>query len=166
MDRIANAQILSLSLVMQATQFPQVKLVNYQWLGHTIALQQLQDEATYEIDASVATNAPSAKAASPSDAAATHSTRATSSPISTKSPAAASATAVTKGKKRARNEMLAIPVYEDSSADEEDADHSPTKKRKDGQKAKSSSLRVPVDEHCPLAGKFCSHLCGPELMHR
>lgn len=32
--------------------------------------------------------------------------------------------------------------------------HSPVKKHKDGQRAKSGSLQIPVDETCPLAGKI------------
>lgn len=58
-----------------------------------------------------------------------------------------------EGKKRAR--IKNVSTYEDPSATdvEEDEERSSPKKRKDGQKAKSTSLRVPVDEHCPLSGR-------------
>ena len=55
-----------------------------------------------------------------------------------------------KGKKRARSPT---PVIEDPSDVDDSGEQPPTKKQKDAQKAESSSLLIPVDETCPLAGE-------------
>ena len=55
----------------------------------------------------------------------------------------------TKGKKRAHSPT---PVKTDSS-DEDTDSKPPAKKSKDGQKAKTRALQIPVDEMCSLAGK-------------
>ena len=53
-----------------------------------------------------------------------------------------------KGKKRGRNSK----VKEESPEADEEAPP-PAKKQKDGQKAKSKALNIPVDEGCALQGK-------------
>ncbi|MCJ1453687.1 hypothetical protein MMC28_004035 [Mycoblastus sanguinarius] len=56
----------------------------------------------------------------------------------------------TKGKKRAHSPT---PVKTDSS-DEDTDSKPPAKKSKDGQKAKTRALQIPVDEMCSLAGLY------------
>ena len=56
-----------------------------------------------------------------------------------------------KDKKRSRKEVSPSSELSDLDAPY-DLEEPPLKKAKDGQKAKSSSLRIPVDEMCSLAG--------------
>lgn len=141
---------------MQAVQFPLIKIVDFQWLVDSISSQQRQSEAAHEIKVPTGDSTDSRTAASaiviedpPSAAPAAPvvSDKSATSPVKT-----ANVPTMGKGKKRARN--AAVPIYVDLSANDslEDAKQSSPKKRKDGQKAKSTSLRVPVDEHCPLVG--------------
>ncbi|KAI9812723.1 MAG: hypothetical protein M1827_004479 [Pycnora praestabilis] len=63
-----------------------------------------------------------------------------------------------KGKKRGRGGVSSSKVKEEKvkgeSPDIDQEEQPPAKKQKDGQKAKSSSLAVPLDEGCPLAGNY------------
>lgn len=128
---------------MQAAQFPVINLVDYQWLAATITSQQKQSEAAHKIDTSSGISSDSQMAASPTPVAKpTLPTKVANPPTARKG-------------KRPHSKTLAVPIYEDPPTDEgEEIGKQPSqKRRKDGQKAKSSSLRVPVDENCPLAGR-------------
>lgn len=129
---------------MQAVQFPLIKIVDFHWLVDSVSRQQRQSEAAHEINVPTGDSTDTRMAA---PGATVVNEESAASPAAT-----VKAATVPKGRKRPRN--ATVPIYVDLSADDSvgDARQSPLKKRKDGQKAKSTSLRVPVDEHCPLVG--------------
>ena len=98
--------------VKQAGGFPNIKLVNYDWLITSITNKLKSDESNFQF-------------------------------------ATKAAETNSKGKKRARSET---PVKVNPIA-HESPDGPPAKKQKDGNKAKSSSLRIPLDETCNAPGK-------------
>ena len=62
----------------------------------------------------------------------------------------------TKGKKRARADS-AEDDKPSQPLNDDDREEPPAKKIKDGQKAKSGSIQIPLDEGCPLGRKYYSH---------
>ena len=58
-----------------------------------------------------------------------------------------------KGKKRGRADS-ADDQKPSKASDDDGKQQPPAKKQKDGQKAKSGSLQIPVDEGCSLAGSY------------
>ena len=146
----ANALVLISVKVQEASKFPDIKIVNFDWLTASIESQIRADETQFEFGQT-----------GPNE-------------DGTKSSMGASPSKVSKskGKKRARSPT---PIEEDpsdvdeagekpySDVDEagekphsdvdEAGEQPPTKKHKDVQRAKSGSLLIPVDETCPLAGK-------------
>ncbi len=142
---------------MQAAQFPLINIVDIHWLVDSISSQQKQSEVVHKINPPIG-GSPGPRTAASSTASKKPPTAAPAATVVNEKRATSPAkpahppTAGT-GKKRARNKD--VPIYVDLSADdlEEDVEESSPKKRKDGQKAKSTSLRVPVDENCPLIGR-------------
>ncbi len=132
--------------VKQALKRPEVKIVNLQWLLDSIQQSQKVSEATYQLSATNSSVSPG--------------------PGQTKSQKGKqdnkmNMTAPPKVPKRARKSANADggmapdaavnPGVAESSEDDETGEP-PAKKQKDGQKAQSGSLIVPVDEGCGLAG--------------
>lgn len=113
--------------VKEARKFPDIKLVNFDWLTASINSRRRADESQFAFEADY----------NPDDA--------TNSPGPTPFQQNKG-----KGKKRQRSPS---PIEKDSSDAEESVEQPPTKRHKDVQKAKSASLLIPVDETCPLAGK-------------
>lgn len=126
----ANALVLISIKVQEASKFPDIRIVNFDWLTASVNSQIRADENEFSF----------VQTASDEDGP-TSSVGATSSKVNdTKG----------KGKKRLRSPT---PIEEDPSDVDEAVQEPPTKKHKDVQRAKSGSLRIPVDETCPLAGK-------------
>jgi len=153
--KVANACFVGL-IVIQAVQFPLIKIVDFHWLVDSVSRQQRQSEAAHEIKVPTGDSTDTRMTVSPIVIEDPPSAAPAATVVNEESAASPAATVkaptVPKGRKRPRN--ATVPIYVDLSADDSvgDAKQSPPKKRKDGQKAKSTSLRVPVDEHCPLVG--------------
>lgn len=127
--------------VTEAVRHQVAHIVDYDWLSSSISAKLRQNEDAHDIDLSHLPDT------AQSDAPTTATQDASKSPVKTANAATAS-----KPRKRARNDPMAI--QDDVSASQETEDQSPSKKRKDSQKASSTSLRIPVDEHCHLVGTF------------
>ena len=134
---LANALVLVPVTVQEASKFPDVKLVSFDWLTASIDTQTRADEAQFsfsQINCShdVATESVGSAPSKQKDTKA-------------------------KGKKRLRSPD---PMKEDSSDAQELPEQSPMllespmKKHREVQRAKSGSLLIPVDETCPLTGKI------------
>lgn len=134
----ANAVVLGSVKVQEASKFPDIKIVNFDWLMTSINSQLRADEAQFSFD-----QTPS----SPDD------TTSSMGPTNSKQNGSRG-----KGRKRPRSPS---PINDHSSeSGAEEAEEQPTAKRhKDVQRANSGSLVIPVDETCPLAGKDSPN-CG------
>ena len=132
----ANALVLVSIKVQEASKFPDIKIVSFDWLLTSINSHVRADETKFSFGQGNTSldNATSPKGHIPSQQ------------NDTKS----------KGRKRPRSPT---PIEEDSSDVEDSEEQAPTKKHKDVQMATSGSLLIPVDETCPLAGK--THYCKP-----
>ena len=125
------------------------------WLLDSAQNKQLEPEASYGLNnprtpaGSQKNSVPSKRTRADSDADINDSADVTKSETKIDNTTKSSAT----GKKRARRGAV---VTKDSPAGDSTAeDNEPATKRfKDGQKAKSASLFVPVDEMCPLSRKL------------
>lgn len=125
-----NPLVLVSIKVQQASKFPDIKIVSFDWLLTSINSRVRADEAQFSYDQTGSNHATAASLKSP--------------PPSKQND--------TKGKCRKRPRSP-TPIEESPSDVEEPKVESPTKKHKDVQKATSGSLLIPVDETCPLAGK-------------
>ncbi|KAI9772671.1 MAG: hypothetical protein M1840_000266 [Geoglossum simile] len=142
----------------QARDIPGLKVVSLDWLLDSVQNKKLEPEASYTLgNPNTPTggqrNDVSSKSAR-ADSGANMNTRGAKA-NDTDVPKTGSKTEIinkhsVKGKKRSRKDKV---VIKDDSADDSTAeDNEPaTKKLKDGQKAKSTSLFVPVDEGCQLS---------------
>ena len=126
----ANALVLVSIKVQEASKFPDIKIVSFDWFMTSINSHVRADETHYSFDQAESSpdNTTSSKGQTPPQ----HS--------DTKS----------KGRKRPRSPT---PIEEGPSDLEDSEEQAPAKKHKDVQIATSSSLMIPVDETCPLAGK-------------
>lgn len=124
----ANALVFVSVKVKEASQFPDIKIVNFDWLISTVNSQVRADEAQFSFDQTGSSQ---------------YAARNSMSPTPSKKN--------TKGKSRKRPRSP-TPVESDPFDVDKPAESSPTKRHKDVQTAKSNSLLIPVDETCPLAG--------------
>ena len=125
---LANALIPVSVKVLEASRFPDIKIVSFDWLTASISGRTRADETQFSFGQTSSNPDDTTRSMSP-----THSKQ--------------------KGsKKRPRSPS---PISDGSSkTDAEEAEEQPPVKRhKDVQRAKSGSLIIPVDETCPLAGK-------------
>ena len=127
----ANALVLVPFTVQEASKFPDIKFVSFDWLTASIDSQTQADEAQFSFS----------QPNSSHDVATDSMRSAPSKQKDTKG----------KGKKRLRSPT---PMEEDSSDAKDLPEESPMKKHKEVQRAKSGSLLIPVDETCPLTGKI------------
>ena len=128
----ANALALVSVKVQEARKFPDIKIVSFDWLTASIKSHIRADEDHFSFS----------QTDSDQDEA-----------INSKQPMpSAKNDNKGKGKKRPRSPT---PTEEVPSDAEDSAEQMPTKKHRDVQRATSSSLLIPVDETCPLAGKTC-----------
>ncbi|MCJ1433535.1 hypothetical protein MMC27_002898 [Xylographa pallens] len=143
--------------VKQAAEYPDIKLVNLDWLLESIETQSKVDEHSYLMTKSDFTGTKSHSPMTKSDSTVTKSgsTVQKSNSTVTKSDSAAAKSDITtttknkdNGKKRTRDER----IKEEHADEAETAALPAAKKQKDSQKAKSKSLNIPVDEGCSLAG--------------
>lgn len=117
--------------VQEASKFPDIKIVNFDWLTTSINSQLRADEAQFSFD-----QTPS----SPDD------TTSSMGPTNSKQNGSRG-----KGRKRPRSPSP-INDHSSESGAEEAEEQPPAKRHKDVQRANSGSLVIPVDETCPLAG--------------
>ena len=117
--------------VQEASKFPDIKLVSFDWLTASIDTQTRADEAQFSFS----------QLNSSHDVATESVGSAPSKQKDTKG----------KGKKRLRSP---VPMEEDFSDAKELPTDSPMKKHREVQRAKSGSLLIRVDETCPLTGKI------------
>ena len=117
--------------VQEASKFPDIKLVSFDWLTASIDTQTRADEAQFSFS----------QLSSSHDVATDSVGSALSKQKDTKG----------KGKKRPRSP---VPMEEESSDAKDLPEASPIKKHREVQRAKSGSLLIPVDETCPLTGKI------------
>lgn len=115
--------------VQEASKFPDIKIVNFDWLTSTVNSQIRANEAQFSFNQTGSSQDEAMSSTGPTP----------SKKNDTKG----------KGRKRPRS---STPVEVDPSEVDEPVEQSPTKKHKDVQKAKSGSLLIPTDETCPLAG--------------
>lgn len=115
--------------VQEASKFPDIKIVSFDWLKASTNSHIRADEDQFSFSQ---TNSNQDEATSPVGAAASKQNDLKG-----------------KGGKRARTPT---PIIIDSSDVDEAVKQPPTKKHKDVQRAKPGSLLIPVDETCPLAG--------------
>ncbi|MCJ1379278.1 hypothetical protein MMC17_002379 [Xylographa soralifera] len=136
--------------VKQAAEYPDIKIVSLDWLLESIKAQSKVDEESYLVAKSDTTMTKSDPTMTKSDITLTKSdsTVKKSESAATKPDSVVAIKNEDKGKKRTRDESI---KEEHSDADEADA-LPVAKKQKDGQKVKSKSLNIPVDEGCSLAG--------------
>ena len=118
--------------VQEASKFPDIKFVSFDWLAASIDTQTRADEAHFSFS----------QLNSSHDVATDSVGSAPSKQKDTKG----------KAKKRLRSP---ISMEEDSSDAKELPEETPMKKHREVQRAKSGSLLIPVDETCPLTGKIC-----------
>ena len=126
----ANGSVLVSMIVLEAGRFPDINIVSLDWLRASIDGHVRADEAQFSFTQTSSSrgNATSSKGLTPSKQKETKG----------------------KGSKRPRSSTS----IEDDPSDVEDSEvHVTVKRHKDGQTATSSSLLIPVDETCPLAGK-------------
>ena len=117
-------------IVLEAGSFPDINIVSFDWLTASIDSHVLANEAQFSFTQTgpSQSNAKSSKDLTPSKQKETKG----------------------KGRKRPRSSIS----IEDDPSDVDDSEVNLTAKRhKDVQIATSSSLQIPVDETCPLAGK-------------
>lgn len=128
----ANALVLVSVKVQEASKFPDIKIVSFDWLTTSIKGQIRADETQFSFDQT---------SSNPDDTTSSmgHSH---SKQNDTKG----------KGTKRPRSPSP-INDYSSGSDAEEAEEQPPVKRHKDVQRATSGSLIIPVDETCPLAGK-------------
>ena len=118
--------------VEEASKFPDIKIVSFDWLMASINSHVRADEARFSLGPTIP-NRDSAMSAK-------------SSPSSKQSE--------TKGKGKKRPRSPSPMAMDGDLLDVADSEAlSPIKKHKDVQTARSNSLLVPVDETCPLAGR-------------
>ena len=127
----ANALVLVPITVQEASKFPEIKLVSFDWLTASIDTQTRADEAQFSFNQTNSSHDVATKSVG-------------SAPSKQKD-------AKGKGKKRLRSP---VPMEEDLSDAKELPADSPMKKHREVQRAKSGSLLIPVDETCPLTGKI------------
>ena len=127
--------------VQQASKHSDIQIVSIDWLLDSFKANARADESTYLL-----ANANSRK----------HDTEPDEDPERIDDPQVEEDTGQksNKGKKRARDPESIQPA----SLELESQGEPPAKKFRDGQKAKSKSLQVPVDEGCNLAGNLNSAL--------
>ena len=118
--------------VQEASKFPDIKLVSFDWLTASIDTQARADEAQFSF----------------SQLNSSHNV------VTVSVGSAPSKQKDTKGKAKKRLRSP-IPMEEDSSDAKELPENPPVKKHREVQRAKSGSLLIPVDETCPLTGKNC-----------
>ena len=126
----ANALVLVAMIVLEAGGLPAINIVSLDWLTASVDSHVRADEAQFSFDQtdSSRSNATGSKGLTPSKQKETKG----------------------KGRKRPRSPTS----IEDDPSDVEDSEvHVTAKRHKDVQTATSSSLLIPVDETCPLAGK-------------
>lgn len=126
----ANALVLVSIKVQEASRFPDIKIVSFDWFMTSINSHVRADETYYSFD----------QTDSNSDDTTSSNGQIPSQHNDAKS----------KGRKRPRSPT---PIEEDPSDVEDFEEQAPAKKHKDVQIATSGSLLIPVDETCPLAGK-------------
>lgn len=129
-----NALVLVCVKVQEASSFPDIKIVSFDWLTASISSQTRADEAQFSFG----------QTSSNQDDAASSMGHTNSEENGSKS----------KGRKRPRSPT---PINDEPSYVEEAEDQPPVKKYKDVQRAKSRSLVIPMDGTCPLTGKPSSH---------
>ena len=146
--------------VKQAAEYPNIKVVNLDWILESFERQTKTDEKAYLMTTSDSTVAQADTTVSKLDSTIKRLdstvTKSDSTVMKSDSAAAKPDSAATtknndKGKKRTREESI---KEEHSDVDKADAPPA-TKKQKDGLKAKAKSLTIPVDEGCSLAGEKC-----------
>ena len=120
--------------VQEASSFPDIKIVSFDWLTASISSQTRADEAQFSFGQTRLNQ----------DDAASSMGHTNSEENGSKG----------KGTKRPRSPT---PINDEPSYVEEAEDQPPVKKYKDVQRAKSRSLVIPMDETCPLTGKTSSH---------
>ncbi|KAL9133352.1 MAG: hypothetical protein Q9175_005473 [Cornicularia normoerica] len=113
----------------EASKFPDIKIVSFDWLTASINSQVRADEAQFSFGQSDSIQDVAASSMGPTP----------------------SQQNDTKGKCRKRPRSP-TPIEEIPSDVDEALEEPPAKKHKDVQRAKSGSLLIPVDETCPLAG--------------
>lgn len=126
----ADALVLVSIKVQEASKFPDIKIVSFDWLMTSIKSHVRADETQFTFD------------------------QADPSPDKATSPKGhvPSQHNDTKGKGRKRPWTPTL-IEEDPSDVEDFEEQAPAKKHKDVQIATSGSLLIPVDETCPLAGE-------------
>ncbi|CAF9916233.1 MAG: hypothetical protein ALECFALPRED_010570 [Alectoria fallacina] len=117
--------------VQEASNFPDIKIVSFDWLTASISSQTRANEAQFSLG----------QTDSNQDDAASSMGHTNSEENATKG----------KGRKRSRSPA---PINDKPPEVEEAKDQPSVKKYKDVQRAKSGSLVIPVDETCPLAGNY------------
>ena len=126
----ANGSVLVSMIVVEAGRFPDINIVSLDWLRASIDGHVRADEAQFSLTQTNSSRsiATSSKGLAPSKQEETKG----------------------KGSKRPRSSTS----IEDGPSDVVDSEaHVTAKRHKDGQTATSSSLLIPIDETCPLAGK-------------
>lgn len=126
----ANALVLVSVKVLEASKFPDIKIVSLDWLMASANSQIRADEAQFSFG----------QAGHNKEDAISSLDKTPSKQNDSKG----------KGRKRPRSPT---PIEEDPSDVDEAVEQPPTNKHKDVQKAKSGSLLISVDERCPLAGQ-------------
>ncbi|KAH0544608.1 hypothetical protein FGG08_001257 [Glutinoglossum americanum] len=143
----------------QAQDIPDLKVVSLDWLLESVQNKQLESEASYALGASKASVSRQGVGVPPKSTGVDSNTNpktrdatANASSSVAKVDDKIDITNKTSSKGRKRTRKAATPVS-DNSADGAAEDNEPAaKKFKDGQKAKSTSLSIPVDEGCHLFG--------------
>ncbi|KAM0804195.1 putative poly-ribose polymerase [Usnea florida] len=130
------------SKVQEASKFPDIKLVSFDWLTASIDTQTRADEAQFSFS----------QLNSSHDVATDSVGSALSKQKDTKG----------KGKKRPRSP---VPMEEESSDAKDLPEASPIKKHREVQRAKSGSLLIPVDETCPLTGTHRVYIGGDGMIY-
>ena len=137
-----NALALVSVTVQEASKFPDIKIVNFDWLTASINGQVRADESQFTFEQ-------------------TNSNHDEDTSLTVPGPSKQDDNKE-KGRKRPRSPT---PVKEDPAESEDSVVQPPTKKHKDAQIAKSGSLFVPVDEMCPLSGTHRVYIDGDGMIY-
>ncbi|KAI9866275.1 MAG: hypothetical protein M1813_001397 [Trichoglossum hirsutum] len=131
----------------QAQNIPDLKVVNLDWLLDSAQNRQLEPESSYALDNPKSLSGTGNAKSKTRSAAARSNTSVMKPDDKTDNTTKPSS----KGRKRARQNAAAVDddiAHDDAAENSEPA----TKRFKDGQKSKSASLSIPVDEGCHLSG--------------
>ena len=122
--------------VQEASRFPNIKIVNFDWLTASTNSQSRADEAQFSFGQTDSNRNDATNSMGPT--------------LSKESEIKG------KGRKRPRSPT---PIGDEPFNAGEAMQNPSTKRHKDVQRATSSSLLIPVDETCHLAGKVFDRKC-------